>query len=56
MIFNEGAYLTFRAIFHLGHKRSFFLERASISYLMLSAKQGNYWYHLYHRCYDTVFD
>jgi len=24
-----------------------FLERARVSLLMLSAKHGNYWYHLY---------
>ena len=53
-IFNEGAYLT---IFNKALKDGIFanlqfenfenLERDSVSLLMLSAKQGNHWYHFY---------
>ena len=47
-IFNEGAYLTY-SIFHKTLKDVFLLfenvERASVPLLMLTAKQGNHWYH-----------
>ena len=54
-IFNEGAYLT-KSVFHKAHiKMVFFaisylkflenLEKASVSLLMLSVKQGKHWYH-----------
>ena len=46
-IFNEGTYLTFSSsIFHKALKVGIITiwKRASVSFLMLSAKQGNYWY------------
>jgi len=56
MIFNEGAYLTYRVsqssirpskmvlLLFFDIFWYFFWERACVSFLMLSAKQGNYWY------------
>ena len=47
-IFIKGAYLTFKSIFHVVLKDGIIAiwERASVSLLMLSAKQRNYWYHI----------
>ena len=49
MIFNEGVYLTFKSIFHKALKVGIIViwERACVFLLMLSAKQGNYWYHCF---------
>ena len=51
MIFNEGDILTLKSIFHMILKDGIIAiwerERASVSLLMLSAKQGNNWYHFF---------
>ena len=48
-IINEGANLTFELIFHNALKYGIIAiwKRDSVSLLMLSAKQENYWYHFY---------
>jgi len=54
----NGAYLKFKSIFQKTHTYSIIAiwERASVSLVMLSAKQGNHWYHFYRLWYDSVLD
>ena len=45
-IFNEGAYLTFKSSIRPSKMVLLLFEKEPVfPFLMLSAKQGNYWYH-----------
>ena len=52
LIFHKA--LKDRIIAFLAFSFSFFRERASVSLLMLSAKQGNHWYQVQHLWYDAI--